>query len=89
MRKPNAAGTAYTRRFLFRLRSTRISSSWAAADPIYSVLGNQFVPRGSAATNPPAVFNSQPYIYNGRDDLRYTAGFMAHVDVSDYDQALR
>jgi len=42
------------------------------------------VPRGSAATTPPAVFNSQPYIYNGRDDLRYTAGFLAHVDVNDH-----
>ena len=55
-----------------------------SGDPnVYSVLGHQFVPRGSAVTTPPSVFNSQQYIYNGRDDLRYTAGFMAHVDVSD------
>ncbi|HKC17292.1 MAG TPA: TonB-dependent receptor plug domain-containing protein, partial [Steroidobacteraceae bacterium] len=52
--------------------------------PTYSVSGNQFVPRGSIATTPPAVFNSQPYIYNGRDDLRYTAGFLAHVDINDH-----
>ena len=55
-----------------------------AGGPAYSVLGDQFVRRGSAATSPPAVFNSQPYIYTGRDDLRYTAGFLAHVDVNDY-----
>jgi outer membrane receptor protein involved in Fe transport len=51
--------------------------------PKYSVLGNQFVPWGTPGTNPPAIFNSQPYIYNGRDDLRYTGGFFAHVDLSD------
>src|SRR5262249_54427877 len=39
---------------------------------------------GSVPTTPPAVFNSQPYIYNGRDDTRYTAGFLAHVDLADY-----
>ncbi len=50
----------------------------------YSVLGNQFIPRGSAPTNPPAVFNSQPYIYTGRDDLRYNAGFLAHVDLNEH-----
>jgi iron complex outermembrane recepter protein len=50
--------------------------------PKYSVLGSQFVPWNTVATNPPAIFNSQPYIYNGRDDLRYTAGFFAHLDLS-------
>src|SRR6202007_2345208 len=56
----------------------------ANGGPAYSVLGDQLIPRGSAPTSPPAVFNSQPYIYTGRDDLRYTAGFLAHVDVNDY-----
>ena len=50
----------------------------------YSVLGNQFVERGTADTTPPAVFNSQRYIYMQRGDKRYNAGFMAHVDVNDY-----
>ena len=50
----------------------------------YSVSGSQLVPRGSVPTTPPAVFNSQPYIYTGRDDLRYNAGFLAHVDLNDY-----
>jgi iron complex outermembrane recepter protein len=50
----------------------------------YSVLGNQFVSRTTPGINPPADFNSQPFIYTGRDDERYTAGFFAHVDVNDY-----
>ncbi|MBS0393664.1 MAG: TonB-dependent receptor [Proteobacteria bacterium] len=50
----------------------------------YGVLGNQFVPWNTVPTTPPAIFNAQPYIYNGRDDLRYNAGFLAHVDVQDY-----
>ena len=50
----------------------------------YSVSGNQFVPRGSVVTTPPASFNSQRYIYITRQDQRYTAGFMAHMDLNDY-----
>ena len=49
----------------------------------YSVLGNQFVPNGTAGTTPPAIFNSQPFIFMSRDDRRYMAGFMGHVDVTD------
>ena len=60
------------------------SNYFAIGNNAYSVFGNQFVPRGSVPTNPPAVFNSQQYIYNGRDDLRYTAGYLAHVDISDH-----
>jgi iron complex outermembrane receptor protein len=81
--KPNAAGTAYTGAVCSGSGNSNYFQLGGSND-IYSVLGNQFVPRGSVATNPPAVFNSQPYIYNGRDDLRYTAGFMAHIDVSDF-----
>jgi iron complex outermembrane recepter protein len=80
--KRDAAGSAYTGAFCSGSGNSNYYQL-GGGGPIYSVLGNQFVPRGSVATNPPAVFNSQPYIYNGRDDLRYTAGFMAHVDVSD------
>jgi iron complex outermembrane receptor protein len=52
----------------------------------YGVLGNSFIPHGSAETNPPAFFNSQPYIYMQRGDERYTAGFMAHLDMTDFFQ---
>jgi outer membrane receptor protein involved in Fe transport len=51
--------------------------------PVYSVKGNQFVLRGSTPTNPPANFNSQPFIFMSRDDRRYMAGFMGHVDLND------
>jgi outer membrane receptor protein involved in Fe transport len=79
---PNAAGDAFTGAFCSGSGNSNFFK--VGTGPTFSVLGNQFVPRGSAATSPPAVFNSQPYIYNGRDDLRYTAGFLAHVDVNDH-----
>ena len=50
----------------------------------YSVLGNQFVARTTPGLAPPAAFNSQGYIYMQRQDERYNAGFLAHVDVNDY-----
>src|SRR6185312_3240492 len=40
--------------------------------PFYAVVGNQFVPWGTTESNPPAIFNSQKYIYMGRADQRYT-----------------
>jgi outer membrane receptor protein involved in Fe transport len=49
----------------------------------YSVKGNSFIDFGSEETTPPAFFNSQPYIYMQRGDERYTAGFMAHLDMTD------
>jgi iron complex outermembrane receptor protein len=52
----------------------------------YSVLGNSFIPLGSAPTTPPASFNSQPYIYITREDDRYNAAFLAHDTVTDYFQ---
>jgi iron complex outermembrane receptor protein len=53
-------------------------------DLVFSVLGTQFIERGTAETTPPAAFNSQRYIYMQRGDTRYNAGFMAHVEVNDY-----
>ena len=54
-----------------------------AAGTTYSVFGSSFVPRGSVATTPPALFNSQRYIYMQRDDKRYNAGLIANVEISD------
>jgi iron complex outermembrane receptor protein len=51
---------------------------------IYSVVGNQLLPFPQAGSVPPAVFNSQSYIYMSREDDRYNAGFMAHYDFNDY-----
>ena len=53
----------------------------------YSVSGSSFVPRGSVATQVPAAFNSQRYIYMARQDQRYTAGFFIHNDLNDYARA--
>jgi outer membrane receptor protein involved in Fe transport len=48
----------------------------------YSVIGNQLLPP-QPGSFPPETFNSNPYIDLSRQDQRYLAGFMAHVDVSD------
>ena len=52
--------------------------------PRYAVVGDQFVPWGTTQSNPPALFNSQKYIYMGRADQRYTAGFIGHLDLNRY-----
>lgn len=53
------------------------------ANTRYAVSGTSFVPWGTA-TNPPPAFNSQPFIYMQREDDRYQAGLMAHVDYTDF-----
>ncbi len=56
------------------------------AGTVYSVSGNSFAPRGSVATTPPAVYNSQQFIFMTREDDRYNAAFMAHEKITDYFQ---
>jgi outer membrane receptor protein involved in Fe transport len=58
----------------------------AFANTRYSVLGDQFVPYGTPGTTPPAVFNSQQYIYMTRQYNRYNAGLIGHYDLNDYVQ---
>ena len=50
----------------------------------YSVLGNNFITRGSAVTTPPAVFNANPYEYLLQENKRYTAGFFANYKINDH-----
>ena len=51
----------------------------------YGVSGNSFIPWSPTdGTTPPPVFNSQPYIYLARQDDRYQAGLMTHVDMNEY-----
>jgi len=51
----------------------------------FGVLGNSFVPWSPTdGTTPPPLFNSQPFIYMQREDDRYQAGFLAHIDLQDY-----
>src|SRR5262249_13020896 len=80
---PDPTGTFYNGAFCSGSGHSNYFKPLGGAD-IYSVHGHQFAPQGSVPTTPPAVFNSQPYIYNGRDDTRYTGGFLAHVDLADY-----
>jgi iron complex outermembrane recepter protein len=49
----------------------------------YSVYGHSFVPNGSVATTPPAIYNSQPYITMTREDDRYNAAFMARQQINE------
>jgi len=53
------------------------------AGTAYSVYGHGFVPWGTAATTPPAVYNGQAGISLTREDNRYNAAFMAHEEVAD------
>jgi iron complex outermembrane receptor protein len=63
---------------LLDLDGDGIGESDAAA-----VLGNQFVPYGTAGTTPPATFNSNPYMYLLQENTRYTAGYFANYELSD------
>ncbi|MEP7242797.1 MAG: TonB-dependent receptor [Gammaproteobacteria bacterium] len=49
-----------------------------------TVVGDQFLPFPQASSSPPPFFNSNQYVFMARQDQRYTAGFMAHVDVNDH-----
>ena len=61
---------------------------------VYSVLGSNFVlnpaapgnPALNATLTPPAVYNSQPFIYMTREDDRYNAAVLAHEEINDYFQ---
>ncbi len=48
----------------------------------YSVLGHSFVPWGTLASTPPAIYNSQQDISLTREDNRYNAAIMAHEEVT-------
>ena len=52
----------------------------------YAVDGNDLLPWDASRQDrkPPAQFNSQPFIFMSRDDKRYNAGFMGHVDLTDF-----
>ncbi len=59
------------------------SNHFGIGNNIYSVVGNQLLPSPQPGSVPPASFNSNPYIDLSRQDERYNAGFMAHMDVTD------
>ena len=50
----------------------------------YAVVGTNFVPWSATAnTSPPPGFNSNGYEYLQRQDTRYNAGVLAHLDLND------
>ena len=66
----------------------RLVSAGGVVTPLVSpplaVVGNQLLPWPASGQNPAAFFNSQPYIYMERQDQRYTAGFLAHLELHDW-----
>ncbi|MGB6308837.1 MAG: TonB-dependent receptor, partial [Steroidobacteraceae bacterium] len=56
------------------------------AGTAYSVYGHSFVPWGTLATTPPAIYNGQGDISLTREDDRYNAAIMAHEEITDYFQ---
>lgn len=52
--------------------------------PRLTVVGTDFLPWPQNGSDPPAQFNSNAYEYLLRGDLRYNAGFMAHIDLADW-----
>jgi outer membrane receptor protein involved in Fe transport len=49
----------------------------------YSVVGNQFVPWPAGHATPPAFFNPAPYYTAQRQNRRYQAGLLAHVELNE------
>jgi iron complex outermembrane recepter protein len=60
------------------------SNHFAVGNNVYSVVGNQLLPWPQAGSSPPTEFNSNRYISLQREDERYNAGFMAHLDMNDH-----
>jgi iron complex outermembrane recepter protein len=50
----------------------------------YSVVGSDFLPWPQAGSSPPAIYNYNQFEYLQRQDQRYQAGFLSHIDVNDY-----
>jgi outer membrane receptor protein involved in Fe transport len=48
----------------------------------YSVVGHQFLPFPQTGSTPPSDFNSNTYEFMQRQDERYNAGFIAHLDIN-------
>jgi iron complex outermembrane receptor protein len=50
----------------------------------YTVVGNQFLPWPQAGSSPPGVFDYNQFEYQQRQDQRYQAGFLTHIDLNDH-----
>jgi iron complex outermembrane recepter protein len=49
---------------------------------VYSVVGNQFVSWPAAGSVPPPWFNYAPYTSSQRQNTRYQAGLLAHIELN-------
>ena len=56
------------------------------AGTAYSVSGHSFVPWGTVASTPPAIYNGQSDISLTREDDRYNAAVMAHEEITGFFQ---
>jgi outer membrane receptor protein involved in Fe transport len=63
--------------------SNEFTPNPATSAASFGVVGNQLLPFPAAGQNPPAIYNSEPLIYIAREDDRYTAGAMGHLDLND------
>ena len=50
----------------------------------YSVVGNQFLPYPQVGSSPPSQYNANIFEYQQRQDVRYNAGFLSHIDINDH-----
>jgi outer membrane receptor protein involved in Fe transport len=63
-------------------RSSNIFVPNAGDGDFYSVVGSRFVPWPAAGSVPPGAFNFAPDQSTTRQDTRYLAGLLAHIDLS-------
>jgi outer membrane receptor protein involved in Fe transport len=52
--------------------------------PEFAVLGNEFVPWGTATTNPPAFYNANELEYLLQGNTRWTGGFFANYEINEH-----
>ena len=50
----------------------------------YSVAGNQLLPWPQPGSSPPGVYDFNEFEYLQRQDQRYQAGFLGHIDLNDH-----
>ncbi|MGZ3274623.1 MAG: TonB-dependent receptor plug domain-containing protein [Caulobacteraceae bacterium] len=76
-----------------QLKSTKVCTGSSNSNTVYlssgdgdqlTVVGNQFLLYPQANSNPPPLFNSNPYESLIHKDTRYTGGFLANYDYNDW-----
>lgn len=65
-------------------RFTPKDPSAAGFNTRYTVVGNQFLPWPQPGSSPPGVYDFNEFEYLQRQDQRYQAGFLGHIDLNDH-----